>query len=147
MPGGKLRAPRRRVLATPSARILATFIDGVLGWPFALTPTVLDLFGNSTVTLIGAIIAMIGLLALAVAEIYCLATRSATIGKLIMKIYIADAASGQPANWVQTILLRGFVWGLLAWIPFVAIVDVLFLFRQDRRTLHDMLAKTLVYER
>lgn len=88
------------------------------------------------------------LLAVAVVQLYLLAKHSQTIGKRMCKIRIYDIHSGRPADWIHTILLRIFVNGAIGSVPcvggFYGLVDILFIFREDRRCLHDLIASTVV---
>lgn len=56
----------------------------------------------------------------------------------------------QHAGFVKAVLLRAFVNGLIGAIPFVGfiygIVDILSIFRSDRRCYHDQLAGTQVIQ-
>jgi uncharacterized RDD family membrane protein YckC len=45
---------------------------------------------------------------------------------------------------VTNVLLRGVVNGLLSIIPLYGLVDALFIFREDKRCLHDLIAGTIV---
>lgn len=67
-----------------------------------------------------------------------------TIGKRMMGIRI-ETLDGHPAT-LSTILYKRIIPTGLAGqlIPLLALVDVLFIFRQDRRCIHDMIAGTKV---
>ena len=70
-----------------------------------------------------------------------------TIGKRVMGVRIVDL-NGNVPSLVRVVGLRYVVLRLLANIPivgpFVGIVDALFIFRDDRRCLHDLIAGTRV---
>ena len=57
---------------------------------------------------------------------------------------------GRPVGFVEAVLLRSWMFGLLGWVPragsFLGLADILFIFRRDRRCLHDLLAGTKVIE-
>ena len=65
-----------------------------------------------------------------------------------MKIRIVDVADGTNPGFARTFLVRGVVTGLIGSIPGVgplfAILNVLFIFRDDRRCIHDHIARTVV---
>jgi uncharacterized RDD family membrane protein YckC len=44
------------------------------------------------------------------------------------------------------VLMRVILNGILGFIPFYSLVDVLFIFRDDRRCIHDLIAGTKVVE-
>lgn len=89
-----------------------------------------------------------GIIVLAVTQIYLLTTCGQTIGKKIVGIKIVNNEDGSEGGFVKNVLMRGFVNGLISSVPFVgaiyALVDILFIFRQDRRCIHDLIAGTKV---
>jgi uncharacterized RDD family membrane protein YckC len=145
----------RRKLATRTSRLLAVLLDGLFGLiPYFIAGIVFFaaiLFGTEGVTAynIGYGTASILSFVYLVIQIESLARHAGTIGKRVMGIYIADFESGMPSTWVQNLLVRGILWGLLASLTLgiLYIVDIFFLFREDQRCLHDLVAKTVVYER
>jgi uncharacterized RDD family membrane protein YckC len=95
----------------------------------------------------GPIIAGVLLLVLLIANLYFLATRGQTLGKMLCKIKIVDMA-GQNPGFVKAFLLRSLVPGIIGAVPFLgpffSLADPLFIFREDRRCLHDQIAGTKV---
>ena len=102
------------------------------------------------ISVIGIAILVIGGLVTLVLQIYLLATRSQTLGKYIMKAQIVDFETGQPADFVKCAVLRILVNSIICSIPCVgaiySLVDIFFIFRDDRRCLHDLLAGTTVID-
>ncbi len=100
--------------------------------------------------IVGLILIIVASIALLIAQVYLLAVRSQTIGKLIMKMQIVDIRTGQPADFVHAFLLRSLVNGIIINIPcvgfFYMIADACYIFRQDRRCIHDHLASTCVVD-
>ena len=93
---------------------------------------------------------LLGAVALLGIQIYLLATRSQSLGKYLMKTQIVDVNTGLRADFVHAFLLRLLVNGLISGVPCVgtiyALVDILFIFREDRRCIHDLLASTCVVD-
>jgi uncharacterized RDD family membrane protein YckC len=139
------------VLAAPSTRFVAVLLDGVLFLP------ALVLFAAAGYALRGKaspdpnLPVMIGgglyVLALAAYQIYLLSTTGQSLGKRWMKIRIVRMDGSAP-GFVHAFLLRSIVSGLPRMIPIVgnifSLVDALFIFRQDRRCIHDLIANTRV---
>ncbi len=75
-------------------------------------------------------------------------TKSQTVGKRAMNIRIDEYTSDRRAGPVKTILIRGFVSGILGSLPLIgfvfAVVDILFIFGKEKRCIHDLLAGTVV---
>jgi uncharacterized RDD family membrane protein YckC len=87
-------------------------------------------------------------LALLVVQVVMLSTRGQTIGKRLLGIRIVRFADGSKAGFVHGWLLRNFVTGIISAIPWLGLifffVDIGFIFRDDRRCLHDLIADTKV---
>lgn len=142
-------------LATLSERFAGAFIDGIINFiavvPFALGAGVVvgAIFGdNATAQLvaqaIGGVIAIGLFLAI---HGYFLATRSQTLGKMLLKTKIVSD-SGAPLSFGELYVKRYLILQLVALIPFVggfiALIDILFIFRPSRKCIHDELAGTKV---
>ena len=67
-----------------------------------------------------------------------------TLGKKAVGIRIVKKDTGENGGFVSNVLLRIIVNGLLGIIPLYGLVDILFIFREDRRCIHDMIAGTVV---
>ncbi|MDF1667845.1 MAG: RDD family protein [Planctomycetota bacterium] len=68
-----------------------------------------------------------------------------TIGKKMLGIRIVNYHDGDNPGFVQAVLLRSCVTFLLAnFIPFFSMIDACFIFTDERRCVHDLLANTTV---
>lgn len=89
-------------------------------------------------------------LGLMAAQIYLLAIRSQSIGKHVVKTQIVDIHTGQRSDFVHRFLIRGLVNGMIGGIPCIgpiyAIVDICFIFREDHRCFHDLIASSVVVD-
>ncbi|HEY4246180.1 MAG TPA: RDD family protein [Lacunisphaera sp.] len=103
---------------------------------------------NTPLLLAGFGVLGFGFLILMGIQIYLLTTRGQTIGKKLLAIKIVNFEDEANPGFVKAFLLRSFVNGLIGSIPFVgavySLVDICFIFRDDRRCLHDLLAGTKV---
>ena len=79
---------------------------------------------------------------------YLLVTKGQTLGKRMLGIRIVDAASNGAATAVKLLGLRYVLVLLVMAIPIIGqllgLIDVLFIFRSDRRCVHDLIAGTKV---
>lgn len=79
---------------------------------------------------------------------YLLTTAGQTIGKRWLEIRIVDAATGRVPSLARLLGLRYAVMEFVYQVPVVGgvlnLIDVLMIFRNDRRCLHDHLAGTKV---
>lgn len=153
------------VLAHRWRRLVAAFIDGMLSG-LALIPTTAammhvlmgkmdqiqsgqfgaqDMFpllmeniGKSAVLLV----------ILVVGQACLLAFRGQSVGKLLLGIRIVRFSTGAPADFLHVYIIRSFVPFLIGRIPilnfFFWITDICFIFREDQRCLHDLMADTQV---
>ena len=81
-------------------------------------------------------------------QIYLLSTRGQTIGKKLLGLRIVRIEDGSNPGFVKAFLLRSFVNGLIGAVPGLgpvySLVDLCFIFRDDRRCIHDLIAGTVV---
>jgi uncharacterized RDD family membrane protein YckC len=142
-------------LAGRGSRWGAVFIDGIAVGIMSVLMVVsagsLDQSGGPGM---GGIIMLVagcgGMLALFAYNIYLLHKNGQTIGKKLLNIKIVRGDRRTRADLGRIIGLRVIPRSLVQMIPFVgsllALVDILFIFRDDRRCIHDMIADTIVVE-
>jgi uncharacterized RDD family membrane protein YckC len=98
----------------------------------------------------GGAFLVVGWLGLLVTQMVFLVKRGQSLGKMAVGIKIVSSADGSVPGFVKVVLLRMFVPSLLAAIPYAGaliwLADVLFIFRDDRRCLHDLIAETKVVD-
>lgn len=89
-------------------------------------------------------VAMLGLL---VWNAVWLTKHGQTIAKRMLKIRVVTFPDGQNAGFVKAFLLRAVVNAIInQFVPLYGIVDACFIFREDQRCLHDLIADTTVVE-
>ena len=76
-----------------------------------------------------------------------LESRGQTVGKKMVNIQIVRSKDGKNGGFVNNILLRTLVNGLIALIPLYFLVDILFIFSDTKRCLHDRIARTIVVKK
>ncbi len=139
-------------LAERSTRLVAVLLDFLVLIPTVVPISLAAAFGQKTQELgagmaIAAAIGGLLMLGLVIYQIYLLATRGQTLGKRWMKIRIVKLDGSNP-GFVSAVLLRAFVNGIISAIPYLgyaySLVDILFVFRDDRRCIHDLIAGTRV---
>lgn len=146
-----MRADGDVVLASRLSRLGAALLD----YAIVLAPAVLIVIGMPGVLGDASsgtgdwVLGVFGLamVAFAVAQLVLLYTQGQTVGKKIVGIRIVRPDASR-ASFPRLLFLRYFAPGLIGAIPFVGIVftlvDALFIFAEDRRTLHDRIADTIV---
>ena len=139
------------VLASPVTRLLAVLLDGLLFLPAGILMALagIGLRGTSArePNLPMMVVGGLYVVALAVYQIYLLSTTGQSLGKRWMKIRIVRMDGSAP-GFVHAFLLRSVVSALPRLIPIAgnifSLVDALFIFRKDRRCIHDLIANTRV---
>ncbi len=86
-------------------------------------------------------------LALTLLQMSLIAVRGQTIGKILFNTRIVDEVSGLKTTTLRSVLLRSVLakyigYNLISSILFI--IDFIFLFTKNHRTLHDRLARTVV---
>lgn len=154
-------------LADRASRFGGWFIDAVLSFICLLpgmlvigTTVLFDIIrhhGNidavdTARAMLGALLICAGGLILLVVQIWLLTTRGQTVGKRVLGIKIVKVADDSAPGFVHAVLMRWFVPSLITFflnlIPgggfLFFIVDSCFVFRDDRRCVHDLIAGTKV---
>ncbi|MET0792153.1 MAG: RDD family protein [Polyangiaceae bacterium] len=141
-------------LATRSQRWWAAFIDGwisiaILG-PLQYKFGFFHNFPNiqKPTPLVSALWGAIGFAIYCLVHGYFLFKYSQTVGKRVMKIRVENLADGQRTPGWQLLVVRALPISAFEQIPVVGpwlgLFDVVFIFRKNRRCLHDYWAGTVV---
>jgi uncharacterized RDD family membrane protein YckC len=149
----------RYPLASHGKRFLGALLDGLAGCLLApgyimimvATPGMEQNDQSAMVLGIAGVgLLVVSALALLGVQIYLMVTRSQSIGKWMVNTQMVDINTGQPSSFVNCFILRGFVSGLIGAVPcagpIYSLVDILFIFREDRRCIHDLLGSTQVVD-
>ena len=141
-------------LAKKSTRLLAAMIDLIVfvasfTLPFVIASWIGGDFSNTLKTTSGAVgMIVVVFLLIALIQMYLLIKYGQTIGKRALGIKIVKVSDNGLPGFVKVYLLRSFVPNLLVGIPYAGVAiylaDLLFIFRDDRRCLHDLIAQTIV---
>lgn len=163
-PIAEVAAPAAAPLAERSTRLAANFIDNAIAAVACIPGGLLIGFAAVQALLSGrtptadeisvpqlllglALLALAGI-GLAIVQIWMLVQRGQTLGKRMLDIRIVRFSDQTNPGFVSVVLLRAVVPGLIGALPYVGmvftLVDICFIFRSDRRCLHDHLAGTKV---
>jgi uncharacterized RDD family membrane protein YckC len=129
-------------LASRGKRLGAALIDALL---FAVPLAIVSEFEDS-IPLSIRFVFVAAAFALMIAQLWLVASRGQTFGKIWLGIRIVRRDTGENGGFVTNVLLRGLLNGVLGLIPLYFFVDSLLIFRDDRRCLHDMMAGTVVVD-
>lgn len=140
-------------LATRGSRFLAALIDGLIGMaiavPFWLLSGMWDYIATGATAPLTFILAggAYGFVGFVLVHYYFLNKNGQTVGKKILKIRITgtdDQLKGAP----HLLLKRYLPVTIVSLIPLLGsllmLVNLLFIFRKDRRCVHDLIAGTKV---
>lgn len=144
MPTPSISTSKPSALADRGDRFLAKLIDGLA---FGLVSIPFWLAGGSIEGDTGGLLMLVGFIAISAMIVYqamLLWKEGQTIGKRAMKIRIVSFETGKNAGFEPNVFRREIVNGLLGLIPFYGLIDVLLIFREDKRCVHDLIAGTTV---
>ncbi len=130
-------------LATHSQRLLAALADGAM--PFVcMLPGILLSSEFWKWLSVAAFVWMIFY------QLYLVRVRGQTIGKKLLHIRIVNKDNGELPGINKIIFMRNLVPQLISMIPLLgaifALADFLWIFREERRCLHDVIAGTIVVQ-
>ena len=154
-------------LAERGTRIVAKMLDGLMALALTLPVIIpsmraavgtgtaarnagasLNFFRSFFTSSLG-ILCGVAYLALVAFQAYLIATTGQSIGKRWFKIRIVRL-DGSRINFITGVLLRQWLFALFQYIPWVGsaavLLDPLFIFRTDRRCIHDFVAGTKVIQ-
>ena len=118
-----------------SARLGAFCVDAALGVAASIPSMASGLLGGL-------------LLILLVTVQTVLLTRSGqTLGKRAVRIRVVRMDTGENGGFVTNVMMRTVLSWILSMIPFYGLVDTIFIFRPDRRCVHDHIAGTRVVDK
>lgn len=141
---------QRGILATRRIRLMGAIIDSMVTM-LVMAPLLFVTGGfaaDATFSIGQTILSFIlGVIVFVVLHGYFLATKGQTIGKAVVGTKIVNELGDKPP-FGRLLGLRYLVPGLVYSVPcigsLIAVINVLFIFREDRRCLHDHLAGTYV---
>ena len=122
-------------LAGRGARLFAVIVDVLAGLAVVII-----------VGLISSKLVLLAVAALLIVQVVLLTKDGQTLGKKALGIKIVKRSTDENGGFVTNVLLRWVFNGILSIIPFYGLVDILFIFREDRRCIHDFIAGTEVVE-
>jgi len=141
----------RYFLATPWQRWLGAFVDSLCFVPLIVPVFVMVRLAEDDTEHgdLLPLLALIPVVLLMIVQWVMIAKSGQSIGKRVVKTRIVRLDGSSP-GFAYGVLLRSWVPTLLQVIPlvggFVGLADALFVFRADRRTIHDHIAGTRVIQ-
>ena len=142
-------------LAERGTRLAATILDNLIMFGFLLPGILVFALGadgstgasSDAMVAGGSIAIVVGLAVWAIITFRLVMQNGWTLGKRACGIRVVRS-SGMPASVSRIFFLRNVVIQLIASVPLVgpifALVDILYIFTEDRRCLHDLIADTIV---
>jgi uncharacterized RDD family membrane protein YckC len=129
-------------LATRPSRLGAKLIDTAV-WVGAGIVVAIVFYASTPLGFLLLLVAGVGI---PIIQVALLARDGQTIGKKVVDIRIVSVETGQNAGFGSNVAMRAWVNFLLGIIPLYGLVDILFIFRDDQRCIHDLIAGTHVVE-
>ncbi|MCA9642618.1 MAG: RDD family protein [Polyangiaceae bacterium] len=137
-------------LADRDQRLMAAITDGLLlmvtsAAGLAIASRFMDLdIADPDAGLRFQIVALVSSLPMSAIQWYLVATSGQTIGKKMQRIQVVRM-DGKPVGFVHGVALRSWVLGAVGiLVGCIRMIDYLYIFREDRRCIHDLIADTKV---
>lgn len=131
----------QHLLAGRATRLIAKIIDVAILIAGIIFVVIFFLIDN-----VLGVLSLLSLLAVPILQIVLLSKDGQTVGKKALNIRIVMVTTSQNGGFVPNVVLRAWLTALMAFIPFFGIVDILFIFREDQRCIHDLIAGTRVIQ-
>lgn len=143
--------PAPHSLAPIKSRILASLIDlSIAGVAVLLAQFILVNSGRHVLSILGIFVAVAIVLGVMVYQAVLLSSAGQTIGKRMMRLRVVTFSDASNPGFVKAVVMRGWLPSLVYPIPYLGwtfgVADGLFLFKNDRRCLHDLMAGTKVIQ-
>lgn len=141
--------------ASRGARLAAVLLDGfIVAVPVMLVAILLPMFaagsGGKTSAIVAGVVGLVfglGFIAFVAFQLVLIYRHGQTLGKKLVGIRIVRT-DGSRAGLRRIFLLRALVPGIIGAIPLIgplfSLVDPLFIFGEERRCVHDLIADTIV---
>ena len=144
--------------ATRGQRLAGAMIDGLINVAVALPGLLMmfiaiglaegDVESEPAVFIISVVVMGLGILGILSYQWYLISTTGQSLGKKAIGTRIVNYDNGGNPGFVHAVILRVWVPGLLGNVPYVgacfAWVNILWIFGEERRCLHDLIANTRV---
>jgi len=142
--------------ASRGLRFVGALIDGFLVLAIAI-PVVILYFAiaqpnmnDDTAGLQAQLVALLATMPINIIQWYLIATSGQSIGKKVVKTRIVDNDNGSNPGFVRAVILRSWVVSLISSVPCLGgifgLVDILWIFGEEKRCLHDLMANTRVID-
>lgn len=144
--------------ATLGDRLGGAILDGLIGFAAALPglgvmflPQItggMNMGGREAGSILGFLLVICGVLAVAGYQWYLISTTGQSIGKKVVGTRIVDFDNGSNPGFVRAVILRLWVPGAIGGVPGIGgcfgLINILWIFGSERRCLHDLIANTRV---
>jgi uncharacterized RDD family membrane protein YckC len=137
-------------LASRVSRLGAYLLDCFIAMPLVIPVVLGAVARNQAALVVGILVTVVLAIVLVIVQLSMLGNRGQTIGKRVVGIKIVKIDTYENGGFVTNFLLRGIVAALPGMVPYLgsiySLVDILFIFRQDQRCIHDLIAGTIVVD-
>ncbi|MFD2670613.1 RDD family protein [Marinicrinis sediminis] len=129
-----------KLLSSKSRRLLAHLLDAAF---YIVSFFLIVMIGSRWSEELFLTVIISWVLMFVIVQIYLSSTRGQTIGKLCLGIQVVSQYDDDKIGFYRVVFLRVIVAQvLLGYVPFYAIINILMIFGEDQRCLHDRIAKT-----
>ncbi len=135
--------------ADRGTRLIAKIVDRLLLFFSAIVSSIIVIAINpvnadKNIGVLAIVVMFMAAAGIIIFQAYFLTIQGQSIAKKWFKIRIVDAESKKTGGFLQNFLFRSVLNFIISFLPVYGLVDALFIFRKDRRCVHDFLAGTVV---
>lgn len=143
--------PASNNAAPIKSRIFASLIDLSIGMlALLLAKLTLSLSFGNALSILGVFVSVAIVLGVIVYQAVSLSSIGQTVGKRVMRLRVITFCDASNPGFVKAVLMRWWLPSLIYPIPYLGwafwLADGLFMFKKDRRCLHDLMAGTMVVQ-
>ena len=135
---------RRQDLASRGARFVGALVDFLIYFAVAIVVIVVLVSSGVQDPDSVRLMILIFMLPIAIVQWVLIATSGQSIGKKAVGTRIVNADTYQVPGFLHSVVLRSWVPALLGCVPLFGLVDALWIFGEERRCVHDLIASTRV---
>ena len=143
--------PAANSLAPIKSRIIAHLIDFSIGvLALLLASFILSQSPGNALSILGVFVSVAIVLGVIFYQTVWLSSTGQTLGKRMMQLRVVNFSDGSNPGFVKAVLMRWWLPSLIYPIPYLGwafwLADGLFVLKNDRRCLHDLMAGTKVVQ-
>ncbi len=135
-------------MAERGTRLGAAILDSLVTYGPVMVGAFIGAAVDSRSEFLAIGLGLVALIVMVIVQTVLVTLHGQSIGKRALGIKVVKIDTGENGGFVTNVLMRNVVPLLIGFVPYLGgvfgLVDTLFIFREDRRCIHDLIAGTVV---